>query len=182
MMRGQPISVSCKSMPGTERLRALGTKCIDGAIGRPAPVALVLPEDILTETTGVRDIPAWKQIQTHPGQQDIVRVTEALQTAERPLIIIGGNGRNEEARGHQESFAVDWELPVATRVVATELVNPDFIALAKAYGAHAGCVTETEQFVEALQRAQAAGKPALIEVRIDKEVISPNTTISALRN
>jgi len=42
-------------------------------------------------------------------------------------------------------------------------------------------VTATEQFAEAFQRAQASGKPALIEIRIDPDIISPNTTITAIR-
>ncbi|MDT4805902.1 Acetolactate synthase large subunit [compost metagenome] len=397
--------------------------------GRPGPVVLALPEDMLTDLTSVADIPAWKPIQTHPGQQDIAKVAAALESAERPLVIVGGSGWSEEARQNLEALAASWNVPVAnsfrcqdyfdndhpnyvgdlgigispaltervknadmllvigarlgemttrnyslldipmpkqrlihihasaeelgsvyqpeiainaspaaftaalaqvkpshapnwgpqtreareqfvqwnspitvggdvqmaqimdwlnkeipddaiicngagnytawihrfyrfkrvrsqlaptngamgygtpaavaaklvdpkrtviafagdgcfmmngqelatakqyganiivivvnnsmygtirmhqereypTRVVATELQNPDFVALAEAYGAHAEYVTATEQFAEAFQRAQASGKPALIEIRIDPDIISPNTTITAIR-
>jgi len=66
-------------------------------------------------------------------------------------------------------------------VHGTALVNPDFAAYAKSFGAHGETVESTAQFAPALTRAMAAGKPALIEVRIDPEAISPNTTLSAIR-
>mgnify|MGYP006279624969 FL=1 len=67
------------------------------------------------------------------------------------------------------------------RVISTDLKNPDFVALAKSYGAHGELVTKTDDFAEAFARAQSAGRPALIEIQIDPEVISHNTTLSALR-
>ena len=67
------------------------------------------------------------------------------------------------------------------RVVATELANPDFVALAQACGAHAEAVERTEQFPAALERALAAGRPALLELRTDPESIAPGETITAIR-
>jgi acetolactate synthase-1/2/3 large subunit len=64
-------------------------------------------------------------------------------------------------------------------------VNPDFAALARAYGAHGETVEETAQFAPAFERAlnaaEAAGKPALIEVRVDPQAITTSTTLDAIR-
>jgi acetolactate synthase-1/2/3 large subunit len=68
-----------------------------------------------------------------------------------------------------------------TRVIATDLVNPDFAAFARSFGAHGETVTATDQFPAAFERAVASGKPALIEVQIDPDAITPNTTITAMR-
>jgi acetolactate synthase-1/2/3 large subunit len=67
------------------------------------------------------------------------------------------------------------------RVHGTALSNPDFVLLARAYGAHGELVEDTSQFAGAFERAAAAGKPALIELRIDPQAITPNTTLDALR-
>jgi hypothetical protein len=60
-------------------------------------------------------------------------------------------------------------------------LGTDFAALARAYGAHGETVTETGQFAAALERSVAAGKPALIEVVIDPNAITTQTTIDGLR-
>ena len=65
--------------------------------------------------------------------------------------------------------------------VGTDLVNPDFAAYARAFGAHGETVERTEDFAPALERALAAAVPAVIAVRIDPEAITPRTTLSAIR-
>jgi acetolactate synthase-1/2/3 large subunit len=67
------------------------------------------------------------------------------------------------------------------RVFGTALRNPDFAALARACGAHGEAIERTEQFMPALERALAAGRPALLELRVDGEAISPVETISSIR-
>jgi acetolactate synthase I/II/III large subunit len=67
------------------------------------------------------------------------------------------------------------------RTIATQLTNPDFVAFAEAYGAFGTLVETTEAFPAAFEAALAAGKPAIIEVRVDPEAITPTTTLSALR-
>ena len=70
-------------------------------------------------------------------------------------------------------------------VHGTALVNPDFAAYARAFGAHGEVVEHTAEFAPAFARSlahtNAAGKPALIEIRIDPEAISPNFTLASLR-
>jgi acetolactate synthase-1/2/3 large subunit len=67
------------------------------------------------------------------------------------------------------------------RISGTGLRNPDFPALARAYGAHGELVTRTAEFEPALERTLASGKPAVIEIRIDPEAITPRTTLSSIR-
>ncbi len=90
------------------------------------------------------------------------------------IVIVVNNGIHGTIRMHQER-----EYP--GRVVGTDMVNPDFCKLAKAYGAHAERVTATEEFGPAFERAQTAGRPALIEVQIDPDLLTPTTTIESLR-
>jgi acetolactate synthase-1/2/3 large subunit len=61
------------------------------------------------------------------------------------------------------------------------LVNPDFVALARAYGAHGELVEQTADFAPAFERAAKSGRPALIEVRLSTEVITPRQTLSQIR-
>jgi acetolactate synthase-1/2/3 large subunit len=67
------------------------------------------------------------------------------------------------------------------RVHATELRNPDFAALARAYGAFAETIERTEAFMPAFERALAAGKPALLHLKLDPEAITPRQSLSEIR-
>jgi acetolactate synthase-1/2/3 large subunit len=66
-------------------------------------------------------------------------------------------------------------------VIGTELENPDFAALAQAYGGYGERVERTEDFAAAFERALASGKPALLELPVDPERISPRLRLSELR-
>lgn len=99
----------------------------------------------------------------------------AMQYGANIIIIVVNNGIYGTIRMHQER-----DYP--GRVVGTDMLNPDFCALAKAYGAHAELVTRTAEFVPAFERAQSANIPALIEIQLDPDILSPTTTIEALRN
>ena len=64
---------------------------------------------------------------------------------------------------------------------ATDLVNPDFAAYARAFGAHGEKVERTVDFAPAFERALASGKPALIDLRLDPEAITPRQSLSEIR-
>lgn len=98
----------------------------------------------------------------------------AVQHGARPVIVVFNNASYGTIRMHQER-----EYP--GRLIATELVNPDFAALARAYGAHGELVTRTAEFLPAFERAVASGKPAVIEARTDPDRITTRTTLSAMR-
>lgn len=112
------------------------------------------------------------------GDGDFLMNGQELATAvqyELPIVfVVVNNGMYGTIRMHQER-----EYPA--RVYATDLQNPDFAALARAYGAHGETVDETAQFAPAFERAAASGKPALIEVRIDPQAITTSTTLDAIR-
>ena len=66
-------------------------------------------------------------------------------------------------------------------MVGTDLVNPDFAALARAHGAFGETVTTTNEFAPALARALGAGRPALLHLRIDPQAITMSATIDEIR-
>jgi acetolactate synthase-1/2/3 large subunit len=59
------------------------------------------------------------------------------------------------------------------RPVGTDLRNPDFVAFAHSFGAHAERVSTTEQFPEAYRRAASAGRPAVLELLVDPAQSTP---------
>ncbi|KQV38448.1 MULTISPECIES: thiamine pyrophosphate-binding protein [unclassified Rhizobium] len=92
-----------------------------------------------------------------------------------PIItLVINNGIYGTIRMHQER-----EYP--GRVSATDLTNPDFAALARAYGGHGETVEKTEDFAAAFERARASGKPSIIEIKLDPEAITPARTLSQIR-
>ncbi len=63
----------------------------------------------------------------------------------------------------------------------TDLVNPDFAALARAYGLDAATVARTEEFAPAFERALASGKPALLHLKLDPQALTPGASLDQLR-
>jgi acetolactate synthase-1/2/3 large subunit len=91
------------------------------------------------------------------------------------LVLVIDNGSYGTIRMHQER-----DYP--QRVTATDLHNPDFAALARAYGAWAETVERTGDFAPALARAQAERGVKLLHLKTDVEFITNATTISKLRS
>ncbi len=92
----------------------------------------------------------------------------------RVVVLVADNGGYGTIRMHQERR-------YPGRVSATGIRNPDFAALARAYGLHAETVTRTDAFPNAFARARESGGPALLHLLTDMEAITPATTLSALR-
>ena len=90
----------------------------------------------------------------------------AVQYGAAVIVIVVNNGMLGTIRMHQER-----EYP--GRISSTSLQNPGFVALAHAFGAFGEVVERTEDFPEAFARAQAAGIPALLELRTDPRQITP---------
>jgi acetolactate synthase-1/2/3 large subunit len=113
------------------------------------------------------------------GDGDFLMNGQELATAtgygaKKLLCLVVDNGTYGTIRMHQER-----EYPA--RVSGSDLFNPDFAALARAYGWHGDFVDRTEDFEPALQRAIAAGKPALIHLKLTADVSTTRTTLSAIR-
>jgi acetolactate synthase-1/2/3 large subunit len=98
----------------------------------------------------------------------------AVQYNAAVIFIVVNNGMYGTIRMHQEKN-------YPGRVSGTDLQNPHFAALARSFGAVGEIVEETAQFGPAMERCIASGKPALIEVRIDPQAITPNTTLDKIK-
>ncbi len=97
----------------------------------------------------------------------------AVQHGGKPIILVFNNKSYGTIRMHQEREHPD-------RVVGTELVNPDFAAMARAMGGHGETVTRTDEFMSAFERARASGKASLLELRTDTDLLTTRMTITAL--
>jgi acetolactate synthase I/II/III large subunit len=101
-------------------------------------------------------------------------IATAIQYGAAPIFFVVNNGMYGTIRMHQER-----EYP--GRVSGTALTNPDFAALAHAYGLHGETCERTAEFAAAFERARKSGRAALIELRLDPEAISTRTTLSKIR-
>ncbi len=98
----------------------------------------------------------------------------AVQYGLDVIIIVVNNGIYGTIRMHQER-----DYPA--RVSGTSLANPDFAAYARAFGAWGERVTRSADFADAFQRALDAGGPALLELALDPDVLTPQKTLSEIR-
>ncbi len=113
------------------------------------------------------------------GDGDFLMTAQELATAtgygaKRLIVVVVDNGTYGTIRMHQE-------LEYPGRVSGSDLFNPDFVLLAKAYGWHAELVETTDQFGPAFGRALAIGEPTLLHLRLDPDITTSRTTLTALR-
>ena len=139
----------------------------NGAMGYGVPAGIAA-----AITTG-------RTVLTMTGDGDFLMTGQELATAvqygAKTIIVLLNNGMFGTIRMHQER-----EYP--THVAGTGLRNPDFVALALAYGYAAQRITRTDEFEPALLAALARPQGSLIEVVLDPEVISTRGTLSAIRD
>ncbi|MBV8122605.1 MAG: thiamine pyrophosphate-binding protein, partial [Paucibacter sp.] len=114
------------------------------------------------------------------GDGDFLMDGQELATAtgygaKRLICVVVDNGTYGTIRMHKER-----EYP--GRVSGSDLFNPDFAALAQAYGWAPSRVERTEDFAPALRAALAAGKPALIHLRLSSDVSTSRSTLTAMRD
>jgi acetolactate synthase I/II/III large subunit len=121
--------------------------------------------------------PARKVISIN-GDGDFLMNGQEFATAVQyklPLIVlVFDNSLYGTIRMHQER-----EYP--GRVIATELVNPDFAAYARSFGGFGAQVEKTEDFAPAFRAAEASGLPSILHVKYDGEGITPVSTLSGIR-
>jgi len=82
--------------------------------GRPGPVVLGLPEDMLAATCAAVDAKPARIAQSCPGVEDLLLLQDKLANAHRPLMIVGGPGWSVAAQKATEAFADRFDLPVAS--------------------------------------------------------------------
>ncbi|WP_299646375.1 thiamine pyrophosphate-binding protein [uncultured Jannaschia sp.] len=121
----------------------------------------------------------------HPGRQVVClagdgcfqmtlnEMSTAMQHGATPVVIVANNGRYGTIRMHQERH-------YPGRVSGTDLANPDFAALARAYGGQGWTVTEQADFAPALDAALASGTVAVIELRLDPDMLTTGAALSDL--
>ena len=98
----------------------------------------------------------------------------AVQYGLAIVFIVIDNAMYGTIRMHQERT-------YPARVYGTTLVNPDFAALARAFGAHGETVERTDEFAPAFERAVTAGGPALLHLKLDPQALTMNASLDALR-
>lgn len=120
-----------------------------------------------------------RQVVALAGDGDFLMNGQELATAVQHgadiLVLVIDNGAYGTIRMHQER-----EYPA--RLSGTDLRNPDFAALGRAYGCWAETVERTEEFAPALARALGETGVRLLHLKTDVEFITPGTTISAIRD
>ena len=86
--------------------------------GRPGPVAIALPEDMLTEMAAVKDAPRAEAVPIWPGPTQMAELQKMLWAAERPIAILGGGGWTKRASAAFARFAERFDLPSPARFAA----------------------------------------------------------------
>jgi len=107
-------------------------------------------------------------------QMNMQELGAAMQAEAQPVVLVVNNGTYGTIRMHQER-----DFP--RRTSFTDIQNPDFTAIAKAYGFYAEKVTETTQFAAAFQRAVQSNTGGLLELVVDPENLTPKQTMSQIR-
>lgn len=101
-------------------------------------------------------------------------IATAAQHGANVIFVVINNGMYGTIRMHQERN-------YPGRVSGTDLINPDFAALAQAYGLHGEVVKATSEFEPAFERCLELSQPCLIEIRIDPEALTPRMSLTQIR-
>lgn len=145
--------------------RLLGPQSGAMGYGLPAAIAakLVHPDRCVVCFAGDGDF-----------QMTCQELATARQAGAEPIVLVLNNGIYGTIRAHQERN-------YPARVSGTTMINPDFVALARAYGFHAERVEETGAFAAAFERACASRTGALLDLAISPEALTPRTSLSQMR-
>lgn len=151
------------------RFKQVGTQLAptSGSMGYGLPAAVAAkiqhPDRTVVCVAGDGDI-----------QMTLNELSTGAQNRAAVIVIVANNGRYGTIRMHQEKH-------YPGRVSGTNLYNPDFAALARAYGGHGEVVTDDAEFPAAFQRAADAGTLAIIELKLDPEALTTGATLSETR-
>ena len=154
-----------KFFPFGPRARLLAPQSGAMGYGLPAAIAakIAFPERTVVCFAGDGDF-----------QMNLPELATAAQHHAQPIILILNNGIYGTIRAHQERH-------YPTRVSGTDMVNPDFVMLARAYGFHAEHVPDTAAFPAAFARAMASPTGAVLDLNISPEALTPRQTLSQIR-
>ncbi|MXN17876.1 thiamine pyrophosphate-binding protein [Pseudooceanicola sp. GBMRC 2024] len=155
-----------KFLPYGPKARLLAPQSGAMGYGLPAAIAakVACPERTVVCFAGDGDF-----------QMNCQELATAMQAGAQPVILLLNNGIYGTIRAHQERHYPE-------RVSGTSMVNPDFPALARAYGFHGERVESTADFPAAFARALASGTGALLDLNISPEALTPRQTLSQMRD
>jgi len=91
--------------------------------GRPGPVVLALPEDMLFSEAAVADAPHYKRVRPSPSARDMQAMQALLQRAERPFVVVGGGGWSRQACDDLRAWVESSELPAGTSFRCQDLFD-----------------------------------------------------------
>jgi len=132
----------------------------------------------LPAAVGVKRLWPERHVLCVAGDGDFLMTGQEFMTAvqyDLPIVVvIMDNGTYGTIRMHQER-----EYP--TRVIGTDLKNPDFAAYARAFGGFGATVEKTADFARAYEQAVESGKPSIIHVKVTANAITPTATLDAIR-
>jgi len=109
-----PLAKMVQRVDDAERLPEYVQRAFATAMnGRPGPVVLVFPEDMLTRVVSAQPLPRVEPVRPGVGSTAFNALLHRLSGAKRPLVVLGGGGWSTEACAELERFAYAWHLPVA---------------------------------------------------------------------
>jgi acetolactate synthase-1/2/3 large subunit len=91
--------------------------------GRPGPVVLALPEDMLRDQRAAAIVGPYRAVHAHPGAADLAELRRLLAAAERPIMLVGGSGWSDAAAADIARFATDNDLPVCCSFRRQDIVD-----------------------------------------------------------
>lgn len=126
-----PLAKWTVEVDDAARLPEIVARAFSTAVsGRPGPVIVSLPEDMLTDLVETADTPAFGRIEPQPGVGDMGRLREMLQAARNPLVLVGGGGWSTQAGADLEAFAAANNLPVTASFRTQDIIDnrhPNFV-------------------------------------------------------
>lgn len=114
--------------------------------GRPGPVVISLPEDMLFDSAVAADVAPYTRVAAHPGAGDMAQLAGLIEKAARPLVIVGGGGWNAKACADFERFVTAFDLPVLAAFRRQDLLDNQ----SPQYVGHAG-LGPRENVVQAIR-------------------------------
>ena len=119
-----PMSKWVAQIDDPARIPEMVSRAFHTAVSsRPGPVVLALPEDVQTERTAAEDGQRYREVQPHPGAEQMAGLRAMLEKSQRPLVMIGGGGWSEEACADLAAFAEVNDLPVTATFRRQDLLD-----------------------------------------------------------
>jgi acetolactate synthase-1/2/3 large subunit len=130
-----PLAKWAAQIDNPARVPELVSQAFHRAVaGRPGPVVIALPEDMLTATANVADTGPYKTVRPHPGPDELQAMRDLLAKAERPFLLLGGGGWDAAAVRDITAFAEANDLPAGVSFRCQDLIDNTH----KNYAGHVG--------------------------------------------